>query len=387
MSNPYNEKLHELLIETKSILYVAATGAGPALQKDLWDNPGASQYLAGFYTPYGRTALHSFLGHPPEDSYCCEAVAYDLAMASYIRAAEHKVISKIDGDPVGMGITAAVASIELPRGDQRAHVCIITKDAVLYHNIVFKDKGTGKETRQGQDELLATLVSTWLGCLLEGPTKSKLNPGTKASETALERFYRYPIFKTNGTRHPRSSGGEGAVYLPATLNPIHDGHRAMCDAAEAELSPSGPGRIKASYLVSSCSPHKGSLTVQEMLFKAGMLRAERWLGPSRSVEFTHDEPLFIDKARKRPGSVFLIGADTMQRMLEPQWYGSEETLDDVLRDMSNLKTKFMVMERMVDGKVLGCRDIEVKWPYGNIFEPFGGRVDISSSELREDAAQ
>jgi nicotinic acid mononucleotide adenylyltransferase len=367
------DSLHDLLWQTKSLLHISATGAGPGLQFNLWGQPGCSEYLVGFFTPYAKTQLHSFLGHEPDDSYVSESVAYDLAMASYIRSAEHKSVWGGEGNPVGVGITASVASNRIPRGEQRAHICVITQNMVLKHKVPLH-KGEGRVMRI-QHDAEVTRAATLM--LTQALTKPWETPETH--QEALDRFYRYPVFNTNGTRLPRTSGGEGAVYLPATLNPIHDGHRSMAATAEEQLSPSGPGRIQVSYLVSSSSPHKGRLTVQEMLDRAGMLRAERWKGQSRAVEFTHDEPLFIDKARRRPGSVFLIGADTMERMLDPKW-GPE--VGDMLQEMKNLGCKFLVMGRVMDGKFKTCRDFRVPWPHGNLFDPLGGRVDISSSELR-----
>jgi nicotinic acid mononucleotide adenylyltransferase len=365
-------QLHEILLETKSLLHVSATGAGPTLQKEVWSTPGCSAYFIGCFIPYRRTQLHSFLGHEPDDSYVDLSVAIDMASASYMRASEAKVVENIDGHPVGLGITAAVASNRMPHGEHRAHIVAITKDRVV-HRPVLLPKSEGREAREYHDALIATaalklLTDALAGTDIEGCVEKE----------ALERFYLYPIFHTNGTRRKASEAREREIYLPATLNPIHDGHRTMCRAAEDTFSPAA-GRVKASYLVSSVSPHKGRLSVQDMLFKAGMLRAERWKKESRMVEFTHDEPLFLDKARKRPGSVFLIGADTMQRMLDPKW-GPD--IPAMLLELKNLGVKFLVMDRLVDDKLLTCRNVPVPWPHGDLFDPLAGRVDISSSELR-----
>jgi nicotinic acid mononucleotide adenylyltransferase len=374
-------ELHDLLVSTNSLIHISTTGAGPSLQLDLWSTPGCSQYLVGFFTPYARTQLHGFLGHPPEDSYVAMPVAYDLAMASYIRAAEHKVETGIEGNPVAVGISAAVASTRIPRGDQQAFICVITKDVILETSLVF-EKVVGAEARQAQDALISKAARDLLVQALRNDVDTEVV--TRNQDLALERFYRYPVFWTDGTRHARTEGGGNSAYMPATLNPIHDGHRAMAAAAEDHLSPRGPGRIKVGYLVSSSSPHKGKLSVQEMLLKAGMLRAERWKMLSRSVEFTHDEPLFIDKARKRPRSVFVIGADTMERMLDPKW-GPE--IEEMLSELKRLDTKFLVMGRVVNGTFKTCRDFHVPWPHGNLFEPINGRVDLSSTELRRGAAE
>lgn len=367
------ESLHETLLATKSLLHVSTTGAGLRLQTALWDTPGASAYLVGFFTPYARTQLHSFLGHTPDSSYCSEDVAFDLAMASYLRAAEYQVVEEVNGEPVGVGITAAVASTREPRAEQRAYVVILTSDRVEMTEVPLK-KAVGGDARRLHDERIAQVVLSRLQLVLMGQ-------GQKVSgnaRDAMGRFYRYPVFDTNGRRYPASLESPG-VYLPATLNPIHEGHRLMCRVAEERMHSAPGGARFARYLVSSASPHKGRLSVQEMLKKAGMLRAERWRNESRMVEFTYDEPLFLDKARRRPGSVFLIGADTMARMLEPGW---GLNVADMLSEMKNLGTRFWVMGRKVEDGYLTCRDLEVPWPHQNLFEPMEGRLDLSSTELR-----
>ena len=366
--------LLDLLNDTNSLVHVSTTGAGIELQRRLWV-PGSSKYFVGCFTPYRRTQTHSFLGHIPKDSYVCADVAYDMAASSYIRATEAKVHEGLDGNPVGIGVTAAVATNRLPRGELEAHVSIITQHVVRHLHVPFK-KEVGAEARWQQDDLLSEHV---LG-LLTGILRGEVPTDPEAEEAALRCFYEYPIFSTDGTRKSVSER-EPAVYLPATLNPIHDGHRAMCKAVEDRLSPL-PGKIRVQYLVSSVSPHKGRLSVSDMLFKAGMLRAERWRNESRQVEFTRDEPLFIDKARKRPGSAFVIGADTMQRMLDPKW-GPEIT--PMLAEMRTLGTKFYVMGRVISGQWVVCEDISVPGYYGGMFVGLPGRVDISSTELRAKA--
>jgi len=368
--------LHDQLIASKALLHVSCTGAGPALQSAIWGTPGSSEYFVGYFTPYRRTQLHSFLGKPPDESYVSENVALDMASASYIRAAEAKVMEELEGHPIGVGVTAAVASSKLPRGEHRAHCAIITKDTVVHFMLTLK-KGIGPEVRASHDQEIANVVQSVLSLVLEGKLWSE-----EWEAKALERFYEYPIFHTNGTR--RKPEVERGIYLPATLNPIHDGHREMCRAAEALLGPGEgiPGRIKATYLVSSVSPHKGRLRVQDMLFKAGMLRAERWRRESRMVEFTRDEPLFIDKVRKRPGSIFLLGADTMQRMLDPKW-GPE--IKSMLTEIRDLRTKFYVMSRLVNGELLQGPEILTRLNIEGtgVFYRLPGRVDISSTELRD----
>lgn len=367
--------LHKRLIESRSLLHIATTGAGPRLLQALWDNTGISEYFVGAEMPYKTTQTRAVLGHAPEEGYVAEDVAYDLAMASYLRAAETKVVEALAGDPIGLGISAAVASNRWPHGGHRAHMVLISRDRVVYR-LVNLVKGTGKEVRRYHDQEIADAALELVLQALKGDLRAE----PACEDKALERFHLYPVFGTDGTRR-KSGGGGRCLYLPATLNPIHDGHRLMCRTAEESQAEGGMGRVRAIYLVSSVSPHKGRLSVQQMLMTAGMLRAERWRDEyePRMVEFTHDEPLFIDKARKRPGSTFIIGADTMERMLDPQW---GPAIEEMLVEMRNLDVKFLVMGRVVGEKWVTCRDIKVTWPHQLLFEPLEGRLDLSSTQMR-----
>ena len=372
-----NSTLLAAMKENDALLYVSAAGAGLRLQTALWDVPGASRWLVGFSTPYARTQLQSFIGHEPDSNYVSSEVALDLAMAAFLRAAEHQVVEGLPGSPIGLGITATVGSTRRPKGRLRAHLALITKKKVLLKELPL---GTihGQAARKIHDQAIAEAALF----MLEEAFFSDKDPNQAARDAlALQRFFRYPIFATNGRRFAREEGITPGVDLAATLNPIHEGHRAMCRAAEADIASAKHGHAPriVRYLVSSSSPHKGRLSVQEMLCRAGMLRAERWRDESRLVEFTQDEPLFIDKARRRPGSIFLLGADTMARMLNPNW-GIQ--VEEMLSAFARLDVKFKVMGRVVAGRWTTCRDISVPWPHQTLFEPLGGRLDLSSSELR-----
>src|SRR5690606_7585729 len=121
-------------------------------------------------------------------------------------------------------------------------------------------KSEGREAREYHDALISTAALRLLwDALGEGPVaRTVVEEGhhlmikCDVAKQALERFYEYPIFHINGTRQKASAPRGREVYLPATLNPIHEGHRTMCKTAEELLSPA-TGRIKARYLVSSVS--------------------------------------------------------------------------------------------------------------------------------------
>src|SRR5277367_5292710 len=101
-------------------LHVIATGGAAGAQQLLWGVPGSSAYLGGASFPYAPEEQEELLGFMPEH-FCSEVAAVDLASAAYMKA--YKFGGK---KPVGIGITASVASEKEHRGEHRVFTCVIS---------------------------------------------------------------------------------------------------------------------------------------------------------------------------------------------------------------------------------------------------------------------
>ncbi len=360
--------LHDLLKSKNAFVHLSCSGAGATLWKRIWGEPGASSYLVGAVMPYGLPALSVHLGYSVKGSCCSKTVAIDLAMASFIAACEHRELGS-PGTPIGIGLTAAVASERLPRGEQRAHVVVMTQTKVSHLEMSFK-KATGVYARREQDVGLADVAVKLLFSTLTGG-----DYGDEVGELAMERLFELPSFEVDGTRR-KGTQNAAELYLPGTFNPLHDGHRMMVVMAKEFTG------WEARYLVSASSAHKPSLSVQDLLNKVGQVRADRYRGRQmRTIEFSREDPLFVDKARQRPGATFIVGADTVQNLLDPKW-GVSPSL--VLRQLQTHQAKFLVLgRRTADGRFTTCEDLEIPLIHADMFTPLEGRVDTSSTELRE----
>ncbi len=359
--------IHQSLINAKAGLHVTCAGAGAELFHRIWSNTGVSTYFLGADFPYAPGETSALLGFDTEGSIVSETTAYDLAMSSYIKACQDSLTT--GRAPIGLGVTAAVASERMPKGRHRAHICVVYKDSVLYESLdLIKD--TGKEARKNHDRIIASHCQYMLERVLRAETD------LACEEVAISRLLEHPVFCADGSRRTGVASNTN-LFMPATLNPLHDGHRAIRAAAEAvEFEP-------ATYLVSAVSPHKGNRTVQELLSIVAQVKSDRTIGQCRDIAIDGFAPLFIDKARKYPESMFIIGTDTMRRMLDPQW-GPE--IPKMLEEMRNLGTRFLVADRIVDGYKTTCRDIPVPWPNQVMFFPLvWDAVEISSTQLRKAA--
>lgn len=322
------------LLETPHRIYLVATGAGAGLQKLLWDVPGISEVLVGAELPYATEALDRFLGFEPEQ-YCSEKTAISMALEAYSRAYQPG-----GAPPVGLGLTASVASKSAHRGEHRVHVATVS-DAGCWAHAATLIKGSGAEARRRDGDLsdalglAALLAATGRTAELPPDTEVLHYAKEERSAHAMDVFLERPYFAASGRRHQAPTNGNGLALFPGAFNPPHDGHFWMAR------------EHSATFHVTINPPHKPALTVAEVLRRAKLLEGFPRL-------FTADDPLYLDKARRFPGAKILIGADAVERMLDPKW-GVE--VAPLLRELRQLGIKLLVADRAMGGKLLTLDDI------------------------------
>jgi nicotinic acid mononucleotide adenylyltransferase len=342
-------------------LHIAVTGAGAGLQDELWQVPGSSAYLSGASFPYAPEEHEELVGFKPEH-YCSEEDAIDLASAAYMKA--YRFGGK---KPVGIGITASVASEKEHRGEHRIFGCIITEDKVLSYSTKL-EKGSGSAQRFIDGQL-----ANHVGIVLLNETFDYPVTGCKdATELATQRFWNHSLFMPTGQRlDPKSFNLDSNLYslMPGAFNPPHEGHFGLANAVKLHWG------TDVIFEVCATHPIKPSLTVQQMLQRAKLLRGHHIL-------FTQDR-LYIDKARSHPNMALVVGADAMLRMLDPQWGIPTE---DLLKSFYDLGTDFFIGSRLVNGKLISKNNIIELLPPGSdmgfMFRSIPGQWNISSTEIR-----
>ncbi len=361
------EKL-ELLKEKNVGIYVAATGAGAGIQDLLWSVPGASKFLLGASFPYSSNEFDKFIGYRKGTGYCSADGATELAMASYIRARETLIFNEEwKKNAIGIGISAAVTTDRTRLGDNRVFITVITDQDALSTYIKLDNYSLTNEAGRLSD---GNLVDFYIENAIFSVLNIEQNKGAQVKLQELipsefrKLFFARPLYTPYGTKEPAHKIGVGAL-LPGTFNPLHDKHRIMAQ------------ETNATYYVDATSPHKKDLSVQDMLDRVAQVRADRFnsLSP-RSILFTENKGLFIEKARAFPGSTFVIGIDTVERMLDPKW-GTE--IIPMLYEFNKLLTTFCVFSR--EHKIL--KDITIPGEFSRLFQEVEGNwPDISSTEIR-----
>jgi len=340
-------------------IFVAAAGAGAGIQQTLWNPDGASAYLAGSVFPYSKSESVAFLGFEPP-SFVCLDEAIDLAISSYVRADN----GNPEVQPIGLGLTAAVATTEQHRGDHRVHAVVITRDRVLASEMTLPKEGAHVRRRDGQvaDTLGLELILSAARVIPE-PVREAYLEATDGqclkdiTERARNHFLSRPLFTRYGQRLEAPAGN--LTLFPGNFDPPHEGHFA--NAGE-----------EATFQITANPPHKPGLSLTDMLGRVRHFRHKR------DVLFMEGGALYLEKARRFPNSAIILGSDALERMLDPRW--GVEVLP-LLTEFRELGTRFKV----------GCREGADFWTlpipadFRDMFTelpktPYAG---LSSTQIRE----
>lgn len=348
-------------------VHIIAAGAGAALAKAAWDPPGASAYLTGVSLPYAPEETQALLGFRP-DKFVSNDTAVDLALAAYMRA------WRPGRKAVGVGLTCSVASLRERRGDHRVEACVFTDDGCWTVGDVIP-KGVGLDRRRADDMRACEMAMSMIDTALD----AEVDPPLDCSDEAEARLYAHPLFNADGTRSQADALDPArTVLFPGAFNPPHEGHFDGGQAGLRALAAARKEHRDVVYALVSDPPHKPALSVAQVLQRAVMMRGHRMLA-------SRGDALYIDKARRHPGACIAMGADAMDRMLDPSW---GPAIGPMMDEFAALGTRFLVNQRLVGGEVLTCGRVISRRGYdvlrrSELFIPVDFRRDISSTELRK----
>jgi nicotinamide mononucleotide (NMN) deamidase PncC len=357
---------------------LAITGGGSGAIGELLRVPGGSRLLIEAQVPYDQHALATYLGFEPTHASNADTA---IAMAGIARA-RAATLAPAGSDLVGLGATAALVSDRPRRGEHRFHIAFANAAGIAHCTGVL---AKGRRDRAAEEDLVARAIILWLAraCRIAAPSPgSLLDADEQFAETAvatadpIDQLLAGEVNRV--TVQPDGqmalSGRIPAVVLPGSFNPVHEGHMSLARVAE-ELR-----QRPVAFEISVTNVDKPPLPGETVRRRAAQFA---WKSP---VELTR-APTFLEKSRLFPGTTFVIGADTAERLFLAKYYGDDEDrMHRALEEIAHSGASFLVACRIdASGRVRALTDIAVPRRYIDLFSEIPEhrfRSDTSSTKIR-----
>lgn len=371
------QKPIEAIHATPQQVVVEFAGAGSLALVWLHSVGGSSRTILEATDRYAAPSLVEAVGFEP-DQFTSGRVARALATSAHIRAVQ---LTSPIAPVAGIGCTAAIATDRAKRGDHRCCLAISEVSGVTTYTLTFRK---GHRTRQEEEQAVSLLILKAVArvCGVTGIPAPALAEG----EALVEDFepVALPERLVDGEfkllRVTPDGGMAPARRLPHTallsgaFNPLHQGHRLLAERA-AELL----GR-PVEFELPLVNADKAAIGPVE-----ARRRVAQFAGYAPVVLTCL--PLFNQKAEIFPHSVFVIGIDTVKRLIEPRFYGHDlagmRAALDVIRTAG---CRFLVAGRVEGDSFLTLNDVELPAAYRGLFEQIPEelfRLDISSTAIRQ----
>jgi hypothetical protein len=335
---------------------------------------GSSRTVLEATDHYAAASLMSCIGYEPAQ-FTSPEVARAMATKAYIRARQ---LATPGVSVAGIGSTATIATDRTKRGDHRCCVAVCDSQGVTSYALTLTK---GLRNRHQEENLVSLLILRAIAdvCgvsdlpqpkLTHAETLIKHEEGLDWIARLLAGDVNWVLVAPDG----QMTAGEtlpGVALLSGSFNPLHVGHQRMAEAAEAMLGQ------PVYYELPLVNAEKAPLDAGEA--RRRLVQFSGW-----ATVMLSRAPLFSQKAKIFPQSVFVLGVDTVERLIQPRFYhNSQEEMLAAFKGIRSAGCYFLVAGRLRGENFLTLHDLQMPLGFSQLFEEIPNfRVDISSTELR-----
>jgi hypothetical protein len=307
----------------------------------------ASNTLFGATVPYNCLYTDEFLApfNVGESGYVSSETA--IAMADKAQRDMLNTFLERSGDDlqrkvfIGLGATAAIRSKDPKKGSHRV---IVTAKIGSFRTIVLHlEMVKGLRERKEEDEVASLVMVLALQMALDFPllpTSLFLHPDERVElisdlvvdplDQLLKQeggvqsvlFMGTTCVGTNVTLPP------GTLVYPGSYNPFHEGHLELATGALKKCTPLDEKQPLIVFEISALNVDKPSITYEECQRRIDQITAflfDFGFSARFGIIFTM-LPKFTQKCEAFPNIRFVLGVDTLSRILDPVYCGTGESI-------------------------------------------------------------
>ena len=182
----------------------------------------------------------------------------------------------------------------------------------------------------------------------------------------------------NRIRFGNPAAAEHPLFLfPGSFDPLHTGHQQMARYASLKYGQSVDFEIS---VVNVDKPTLSSETLYSRL---------RQFDESQNVWLTK-AATFAEKATLFPGATFLLGADTVHRLLQEKYYRDANEFHHAMEQIVDMQCRFLAFGRLMDGTFATDLTFSISRKLSGLMEfvpESEFRCDTSSTDIRREKAE
>ena len=347
---------------------LVSSGGGTNAISEILQVPGASKSVLEAYVPYAKESLEYYLLKQP-DHYCSLGTTLSMAAKAYSAA------KKIDPNTnpknlLGVAVTASLATNYSKKGEHKFFIAIQTYkySSSFSYSFVKGELSREEEEQVVTDHIINAIAQS---CELQNQMKyenSLLEVKIVAAEKNWVKLVDSKIdFVSSSNQVPE-------LIFPGSFNPFHSGHNSMSELAEKKTG------LSLAYEICIQNADKPPLSYHEIEQTLSQFdHGHEWV-LTKAGKFT-------DKAALFPNSVFIIGADTLTRILEEKFYLNRRDMLNQLDLFNSHNINFLVFGRKIMNKFISLDSVTIPEHIAKRFSGFGEEIfrdDISSTLIRKE---
>ena len=347
---------------------LVSSGGGTNAISEILKVPGASTSVLEAYVPYAKESLDYYLLKQP-DHYCSLDTTLSMAAKAYSAA------KKIDPDTnpkylLGIAVTASLATNYSKKGEHKFFIAIQT---YKYSSSFSYSFIKGELTREEEEQVVTNHIINAIAKSCEVQSKI-ISENSSLVVKTVEAQKNWVKLVDNKIDFVSSSNRIPELIFPGSFNPFHSGHQSMSELAEKKTG------LGLAYEICIQNADKPPLSYHEIEKTLNQFNhGHEWV-LTKAGKFT-------DKAELFPNSVFIIGADTLTRILDEKFYLNRQDMLNQLDLFNSHNINFLVFGRKIRNSFISLESVSIPEHIAKRFSGFGEEIfrdDISSTLIRKE---